>query len=65
MKAHGLPVEGQWKVENLSEEEESGSTSGAVKCAKVCGEQTGDGEVVGGERAWGELLGLKGGAGLE
>ena len=35
MKAHGSTVEGHWKLENLSAEEESGIPCVAVKCAEI------------------------------
>ena len=35
MKAHGSTVEGDWKLENLSAEEESGIPCVAVKCAEI------------------------------
>ncbi len=37
MKAHGSTVEGHWKLENLSAEEESGIPCVAVKCAEIGG----------------------------
>ena len=37
MKAHGSTVEGHWKLENLSAEEESGIPCVAVKCAEIHG----------------------------
>ena len=35
VKAHGSTVEGHWKLENLSAEEESGIPCVAVKCAEI------------------------------
>ena len=35
VKAHGSTVEGHWKLENLSAEEESGIPCVAVKCADM------------------------------
>ncbi|CEF82496.1 putative cytoplasmic protein [Staphylococcus aureus] len=44
MKAHGSTVEGHWKLENLSAEEESGIPCVAVKCAEIWRNTSGEGD---------------------
>ena len=44
VKAHGSTVEGHWKLENLSAEEESGIPCVAVKCAEIWRNTSGEGD---------------------
>ncbi len=44
MKAHGLTVEGHWKLEDLSTEEESGIPCVAVKCVDIWRNTSGEGD---------------------
>ena len=44
VKAHGSTVEGHWKLENLSAEEESGIPCAAVKCAEIWRNTSGEGD---------------------
>ncbi len=44
MKAHGLTVEGHWKLEDLSTEEESGIPRVAVKCVEMWRNTSGEGD---------------------
>ena len=43
MKAHGLTVEGHWKLGDLSAEEESGIPCVAVKCVDIRKNTSGEG----------------------
>ena len=44
VKAHGLTVEGHWKLVNLSAEEGSGIPCVAVKCVEIRKNTGGDGD---------------------
>ena len=44
MKAHGLTVEGHWKLSNLNAEEVSGIPCVAVKCVDIWRNTSGEGD---------------------
>ena len=46
VKAHGLTVEGHWKLVDLSAEEVSGIPSVAVKCVEIGKNTSGEGDLL-------------------
>ena len=46
VKAHGLTVEGHWKLGNLSTEEECGTPCVAVECVDIWKNTSGEGDIL-------------------